>query len=169
MTVGHNSVHFTRGKHLILDLWGCDNSTLTNTAQIEEVMKSAAVSAGATVLFSNMHHFGGEYGVTGVVGLAESHMSIHTYPEHGYASLDVYMCGDCDPSNTLETLRAYFKPTEVNQQTLIRGERQETFSDDGAPGMYASYADWAAAGIDSYLFHFLVFVGIPFFIFLSLM
>jgi S-adenosylmethionine decarboxylase len=167
MTVGHNSVHFTRGKHLILDLWGCDNSTLTNTAQIEETMKSAAVVAGATVLFSNMHHFGGEYGVTGVVGLAESHMSIHTYPEHGYASLDVYMCGNCDPRNTLETLKAYFKPTEVNERVLVRGEKWESMTDDELAN--DSFGEWISKGIDNYLFHFLIFVGIPFALFFYLM
>lgn len=166
MTVGHNSVHFTRGKHLILDLWGCDNSTLTNTAQIEEVMKSAAVSAGATVLFSNMHHFGGEYGVTGVVGLAESHMSIHTYPEHGYASLDVYMCGDLDPCDTLKTLTSYFKPTEVNQQTLIRGEKWEPMTEELTND---SFGGWISKGIDHYLFHFSIFVGIPLILFSYLM
>lgn len=165
MTVGHNSVHFTRGKHLILDLWGCENGTLTNTAKIEEVMKSAAVDAGATVLFSNMHHFGGEYGVTGVVGLAESHMSIHTYPEHGYASLDVYMCGDLDPCDTLKTLTSYFKPTEVNAKTLIRGEKWEPISAENT----TSFADWTAAGVDSYLFHFLIFIGLPIVLFLSWM
>jgi S-adenosylmethionine decarboxylase len=123
MTVGHNSVHFTRGNHLILDLWGCDKSSLTDTSQIEATLKAAAEEAGATVLFSNMHHFGGEYGVTGVVGLAESHMSIHTYPEHGYASVDAYMCGDCDPRDTIERLKAYFKPTEINSNLIARGQK----------------------------------------------
>ena len=160
MTVGHNSVHFTRGNHLILDLWGCDKNSLTDTSQIEETLKKAAEEAGATVLFSNMHHFGGEYGVTGVVGLAESHMSIHTYPEHGYASIDAYMCGDCDPRDTIERLKAYFRPTEINSDIIVRGERNAAVV---ANEQDPSFPGWVTNAVEGIVYnaHLILFVGVP--------
>lgn len=124
MTVGHNSVHFPGGKHLIIDLWGCNPNTLNNPQLIEEVLRAACEDAGATVLFSNMHHFGGEYGVTGVVALSESHCSIHSWPEDGYASIDVYMCGDCDPRNSLQRIKEFFTPSEVYLKLITRGSKK---------------------------------------------
>jgi S-adenosylmethionine decarboxylase len=167
MTSGHNSVHFTRGNHLILDLWGCDKDFLTNTSQIETTLKEAAEEAGATVLFSNMHHFGGEYGVTGVVGLAESHMSIHTYPEHGYASIDAYMCGDCDPRDTIERLKAHFKPTEMSSNVLIRGER---FNAEPVEEI-SLFPPWMTNSINELVYqsHLLLFIVIPILLFVVLM
>ena len=117
------TVHVPGGRHLILDFWGCSPSTLNNPHEIETVLRAACEDAGATVLFSNVHHFGGEYGVTGVVGLSESHCSIHTWPEEGYASLDVYMCGDCSPRDSIARMQAYFKPTRKRIKEIIRGAR----------------------------------------------
>lgn len=124
MIIGNNSVHFPGGKHLIIDLWGCPANTLNNPTEIEKVLRSACEDAGATVLFSNMHHFGGEYGVTGVVALSESHCSIHTWPEDGYASIDVYMCGNCDPRNSLARIKTFFTPSEVYLKLIIRGSKK---------------------------------------------
>lgn len=124
MTIGNNSVHFPGGKHLIIDLWGCPVNTLNNPTEIEKVLRSACEDAGATVLFSNMHHFGGEYGVTGVIALSESHCSIHTWPEDGYASIDVYMCGDCDPRNSLQKIKYYFNPNEIYLKLITRGSKK---------------------------------------------
>lgn len=124
MIIGNNSVHFPGGKHLIIDLWGCPANTLSNPTEIENVLRLACEDAGATVLFSNMHHFGGEYGVTGVVALSESHCSIHTWPEDGYASIDVYMCGNCDPRNSLDRIKTFFTPHEVYLKLIIRGSKK---------------------------------------------
>lgn len=124
MIIGNNSVHFPGGKHLIIDLWGCPANTLNNSNEIENVLRAACEDAGATILFSNMHHFGGEYGVTGVIALSESHCSIHTWPEDGYASIDIYMCGDCDPTNSLQRIKYYFNPNEIYSKLIIRGSKK---------------------------------------------
>ena len=79
------------GRHLIADLHGC--SGLDDSALIERVLTEAAAAAGATVLELRLHGFGGGNGVTGVALLAESHISIHTWPEHGYAAVDIFICG----------------------------------------------------------------------------
>lgn len=112
------------GKHLILELWDCTSPhCLEDNIAIEKVLKAACEDAGATVLFSNFHHFGKGCGVTGVVGLSESHCSIHTWPESGYASIDVYMCGTCDPTNAIPRIREFFKPKDIQASVLHRGRK----------------------------------------------
>lgn len=115
------TVHVPGGRHLIIDFWGCPSDTLNNSSDIESILRAACEDAGATVLFSNFHHFGEGYGVTGVVGLSESHCSIHTWPEEGYASLDVYMCGTCDPKASLARMAAFFRPLKSNVKEIKRG------------------------------------------------
>ena len=88
---------------------------------IEETFNKGAEIAGATVLNQQWHHFGEGYGITGVVMLAESHMSIHTWPEHGYAAIDVFMCGDCDPKKTLTAMMECFNPKSYSINELTRG------------------------------------------------
>jgi S-adenosylmethionine decarboxylase len=92
----------TYGRHVILECWtSIGNPTLTTVEIIQSALENAAKVVGATVLGSNFHHFGDGFGVTGVVMLSESHMSIHTWPEDGYCAIDVFMCGECDPRNSV--------------------------------------------------------------------
>lgn len=79
------------GRHLIADLNDC--AGLDDPARIERCLRDAAGAAGATVIEVRLHHFGPGQGVTGVALLAESHISIHSWPEHGYAAVDIFMCG----------------------------------------------------------------------------
>ena len=109
------------GRHLILELNGVEPSVLRNEYAIEEVLISAAKKAGATVLASKFHHFGGDYGVTGVIVLSESHISIHTWPEFNYAAIDVFMCGTCNPNDSLPTILEYFEPESWNSNIYDRG------------------------------------------------
>jgi S-adenosylmethionine decarboxylase len=81
----------------------------------------AARAAGARVLSAHFHHFGAAAGVTGVVVLSESHISIHSWPEHRYAALDIFMCGAARPELALEHLRAQLAPESVNVTTVARG------------------------------------------------
>jgi len=81
------------GRHILLELHDCDSEILRNHEQIEQIMKGAALAAQATIVKSVFHHFN-PYGVSGVVVIAESHLSIHTWPEYGYAALDFFTCGD---------------------------------------------------------------------------
>ena len=79
------------GRHLIADLHGCSN--LGEIDLIDRALRDAAAAAGATVLDVRLHGFGPGHGVTGMALLAESHISIHTWPEHDYAAVDIFLCG----------------------------------------------------------------------------
>ena len=107
---------------MILDLWlDKDAGVLSDDKSVEQAFTKAAEIAGATVLNQQWHHFGEGFGLTGVVMLAESHMSIHTWPEYGYAAVDVFMCGDCDPKKTLEIMMGLFQPKSYSINELTRG------------------------------------------------
>lgn len=96
------------GTHLLLDFFGAKN--LRDEHHVEAALRAAALACRATVLQIMLHHFGEGAGVTGVVLLAESHLSIHTWPETGYAAIDIFMCGGKDPEAALPALRDYFQP-----------------------------------------------------------
>ncbi|MFB5663567.1 adenosylmethionine decarboxylase [Alteribacillus sp. HJP-4] len=83
----------TMGRHVIAELWGCDMEKLNDMSYIERVFVNAALKAGAEVREVAFHKFAPQ-GVSGVVIISESHLTIHSFPEHGYASIDVYTCGD---------------------------------------------------------------------------
>ena len=109
------------GQHCIADFWG--GSHLRDAARIEAAMHEAAKAANAKVLNSMLHNFPGE-GVTGVVMLAESHISIHTWPELDYAAFDIFMCGSAKIEQALEALKTSFSPERVEVKTLLRGKVQ---------------------------------------------
>jgi S-adenosylmethionine decarboxylase len=107
------------GVHLIIDLWGA--RALDDLAAVESALRRAVDAAGATLLHVHLHHFSATGGISGVAVLAESHISIHTWPERDYAALDVFMCGDCDPRLTLPVLAEVFQPARTVVQTYLRG------------------------------------------------
>jgi len=110
------------GRHLLADLYGCP--VLDDAALIETALRAAANSAGATVIGLHLHHFGDGQGVTGVALLAESHMSIHTWPEHGYAAIDIFLCGRRhDPAAALRTLSLHLAPKTVTEHLVRRGTK----------------------------------------------
>ena len=109
------------GTHLLIDLDGCQN--LDNIEVIEHALKDAALAGGATILNVDLHHFEPNGGVSGVVVLAESHISIHTWPENGFAALDVFMCGECDPYKSIPVLKHVFQPTGIHVTENRRGIR----------------------------------------------
>ena len=92
------------GKHLLLELKGCEKEVLNDISFLKEALMAAAGEAGATVLGESFHQFNPQ-GVSGVVMIAESHLVIHTWPEYGYASADIFTCGDSvQPEKAAETL-----------------------------------------------------------------
>jgi S-adenosylmethionine decarboxylase len=110
------------GKHLILDVWGEINSMpFWHMDSAAEVLKTAVINAGATFLNERWHHFGTGFGYTGVIILAESHVSIHTWPEKGYAAIDIFMCGEPNPLNCLDNIIDFFKTTDYNTNLIERG------------------------------------------------
>jgi len=106
------------GTHLIVDLW--EATGLDNIDHIETVLKRCIEVAGATLLHFHLHRFSPE-GVSGVAVLAESHISIHTWPEVGYAALDIFMCGDAKPHEAIDVLRDGFSAGRVELNDLRRG------------------------------------------------
>lgn len=117
--IERNGVRYA-GTHLLIDLWGAEN--LDDIDLIEKTLRSAADVAGATILHCHLHHFEPNGGVSGVLVLAESHISIHTWPETSYAALDVFMCGECDPHKAIPVLQAAFSPTKVDVDEQLRGK-----------------------------------------------
>lgn len=80
------------GRHLLVELHECDKEALNDLASLRKLMIDAAVASGAVVLGDSFHRFSPQ-GVSGVVIIAESHLSVHTWPEYGYAAVDVFTCG----------------------------------------------------------------------------
>ena len=107
------------GTHLLIDLWGARH--LDDIVVIETALRDAVAACGATLLHLHLHHFSPNNGVSGVAVLAESHMSVHTWPERGYAAFDVFMCGSCDPYAAIEVLREALKPERVQLAEQKRG------------------------------------------------
>lgn len=109
------------GTHLIIDL--VDAEGLADIDLIDAAMRECVTEAGATLLHIHLHPFTpeGVSGVSGVAVLAESHISIHTWPERGYAALDVFMCGDSQPEKCIDVLKKHFRPGEVKVSELLRG------------------------------------------------
>jgi S-adenosylmethionine decarboxylase len=111
------------GKHLIIEMH--DAEFLTDTDRIDRALRAAIEAAQATLLALHHHVFTPSGGVTAIAFLAESHISIHTWPEENYAALDIFMCGACDPVACLPALTAAFQPKRLAVLQLTRG-RDET-------------------------------------------
>lgn len=112
--------HLPVGTHLLADLSGIAPELLTDCAGIEQLLRKAAAAAGAHVLHSHFHGFGPGQGVTGVVLLAESHISVHTWPEDGFAAADIFMCGAAEPARALAVLQDAFQPAHCQLNTVRR-------------------------------------------------
>ena len=110
------------GRHILAEFFQCNNELLKNTNGIENSMCDAAEKCGATIVKSVFHTFN-PYGVSGVVVIEESHLAIHTWPEYGYAAVDVFTCGETiDPWIAVEYLKEQFQADEVTTVELKRGE-----------------------------------------------
>jgi len=107
------------GTHLLIDLWGAGN--LTDEIAIEAALREAAEAAGATFLAAHLQRFAENGGISGVLVLAESHMSIHTWPERGFAAIDIFMCGACDPYSSVPVLERAFGPEAMHVNEQRRG------------------------------------------------
>ena len=107
------------GVHLIIDVHGA--SGLDDIDLIEATLRRCVDVAEATLLHIHLHHFHPN-GVSGVAVLAESHISIHTWPDAGYAALDVFMCGKANPDACVPVLREAFKTERVEVNEILRGQ-----------------------------------------------
>ncbi len=107
------------GRHYIIDFWGA--KYLENADVLESTLKTAAELAGATLLHTHLHRFSSG-GVTGVALLAESHISVHTWPEYDYAAFDVFMCGAAKPEDAVAWLKKVFQPSSFEIKEIPRGQ-----------------------------------------------
>jgi S-adenosylmethionine decarboxylase len=107
------------GAHLIIDLYGAQR--LNDIEHIEATLRECVIAANATLLHIHVHRFQPN-GVSGVAVLAESHISIHTWPDAGYAALDVFMCGKANPDACVPILREAFRVERIAVSELLRGQ-----------------------------------------------
>lgn len=109
------------GRHLIAEYAECSRSKLADTGFIEECLNEAVRKSGATIVRSVFHRYAPQ-GVSGVVVIAESHMSIHTWPEYGYAAVDFFTCGDAvDPYKAHEYLKSMLESKNGSVKEIERG------------------------------------------------
>jgi S-adenosylmethionine decarboxylase len=99
------------GHHLIVDFWEAEG--LDDKDRIEQAMIDAVEAAGATLLHIHLHTFTPSGGISGVAVLSESHISVHTWPEHGYAAFDIFMCGNANPRKAFTVLKQAFLPKRI--------------------------------------------------------
>jgi S-adenosylmethionine decarboxylase len=108
------------GRHIILEMWGCQNLDSVETA--ERALREMVVALDVNLLDLKVYPFS-PVGVTGVAIVSESHLVIHTWPEHGYAAVDVFTCGEPrDPQPAVQVLRRLFKPERIGMMEINRGQ-----------------------------------------------
>ncbi|KAL7750898.1 hypothetical protein RI367_003477 [Sorochytrium milnesiophthora] len=147
-----SSTHLPLGKHYMLDLYGVplkNTRFLESTGMVDSVSKFIA-DAGLTLLDYSAHHFDCG-GITAVFLLSESHVSMHTWPEHGFVALDVYTCGSGRPETIVEEFKALLKPTQVRQTFVERGIRHVVQDQSSGAAVTAAAAATAAPEPRSYL------------------
>jgi S-adenosylmethionine decarboxylase len=107
------------GKHWLIEMY--QTPMLDDAARIRRALRRAVVESGVRLIRLQLHHFGTGRGVTGVALLAESHISIHTWPERRFAALDIFMCGRrSEPEKALEALREALQPGRVRVRRFER-------------------------------------------------
>jgi S-adenosylmethionine decarboxylase len=116
--VNRNGIEFA-GTHLIIDFWEAGN--LDDLQLMEAVLRAAVEASGATLLHIHLHHFTSSGGISGVAVLAESHISVHTWPERDFAAFDIFMCGGAEPERAIPVLKNAFKPGRLQVNKQLRG------------------------------------------------
>lgn len=112
------------GQHLIVEFYGCDPACIEDPEQVKALMNKAAIEAGASIVSSDFHTFS-PHGVSGVIIIKESHLTVHCWPEYGYASVDIYTCGNqVDPWKSLEILKNGFQAQEMETSLIKRGNKK---------------------------------------------
>ena len=118
------------GRHLLIDLYDCDERLLDDREYIETQLHAAAEAAGARILGALFHRFS-PHGVTGVLVVQESHLAVHTWPERRYAAIDLFTCGsDIDPWLAYKSLKRAFGAKRDNAVEVGRGLIDEVSAED---------------------------------------
>ncbi len=111
----------TSSRHILVEYRGCDSDLLGDRERLETLMRRAATAAGATVVGAVFHRYSPQ-GISGVVVIEESHFSLHTWPEVGYAALDFFTCGDCHPERAHEVMVRELGATAAELMAIDRGQ-----------------------------------------------
>ena len=111
----------TLGTHLLIEFFDCDTAILNSIEHIESILIKAAKAANATPVGSRFHQFQPS-GTSGIILLAESHISIHTWPDEGYAAVDFFTCGDCKPKAGIPVLEEELKAGAFELMEIARGQ-----------------------------------------------
>ena len=110
------------GNQIVAEFYGCDRGRLDDVDFIEQAMVDAAQIAGATIVSRAFHHFS-PHGVSGAVIIAESHLAVHTWPEYGYAAVDLFTCGDDILAvAAFDHLREMFAANQISTMEIHRGQ-----------------------------------------------
>ena len=110
------------GDHLLIDLYGCDADIIGDAVPTEKALIDSANRCGATIIEYHFHQFAPQ-GVSGMILIAESHLSVHTWPENGYVAVDIFTCGESmRPEVAIEVLEAAFKAKRVDVLKVTRGD-----------------------------------------------
>lgn len=114
------------GRHMLLELYDCPEKILNDQNTIESILVEVVDIAGATLVSKSFHRFS-PYGISGVVVIAESHITIHTWPEHNYAAIDVFTCDDTIDYHLVELMLVHnFQSLSHQSKIIPRGELQLT-------------------------------------------
>ena len=109
------------GRHIILELWGCSRSSLNSVETAEQALREMVVALDVNLLDLKVYPFS-PVGVTGIAIVSESHLVIHTWPEHLYAAVDIFTCGEPrDPQAAVGVLRAHYAPEHIQLMEINRG------------------------------------------------
>lgn len=113
------------GSHLIAELFDCDTNSISSTEKVEEVMLRAAELSKTTVVKQFFHEFS-PHGVSGVLIIAESHFTIHTWPEFAYAAVDIFTCGDVEYQPAIDYIKEQFNAGKCSVFHFTRGMIPDT-------------------------------------------
>ncbi|MCK4665693.1 adenosylmethionine decarboxylase [Candidatus Dependentiae bacterium] len=112
------------GIEILCDFYNCNKEKMSDKNEIEKIIIKAVEESGATIIETKLFLFS-PYGLTGLIIITESHFSIHTWPEHGYIAIDYFTCNEkLDLSKTIEILKNYFEPENIDIKKISRGEIQ---------------------------------------------
>jgi len=113
------------GLHVLLEFHGCPSERLEKTAFVEKVLMDSALASGAHIVETLFHQFN-PYGVSGVIVISESHFTIHTWPEHNYAAVDIFTCDEeLDLEQAVKVLKEAFQPSSMQRVEMKRGIVEE--------------------------------------------
>ncbi len=117
------------GIHLIADFFECDSSVINSIESVEKILTESVIISGATIVQPFFHRFSPQ-GISGIIVVAESHFSIHTWPEHSASAVDIFSCGEFDYIAALKFIKEKIKSTSNSIVQIVRSSTQDNDTDN---------------------------------------